>query len=239
VVSIVGGAGMGKIGRYEYPEHSLKDCIDWVKLLIDNLKGDLSDENRVAGVLGHKAPRGGAYIHKMLALERYGLIERGHRTTELADRVVYLTGEEKYKAVLEAFHRVELFRQLDERFPTEVKEEEFPRALVAITGVSLADAVKKSESILKIYKEGKSYINSIKPVEARAEKMIEAEQETISPLIHPPIAMPTFSIEAQTLTIKVPLDIEAIDFATKQIPTWLEYAKKQIKARKAKETKEE
>jgi len=57
-------------------------------------------------------------------------------------------------------------------------------------------------------------------------------EKAITPTL--PIAVPTFSLEADALFIKVPLDINAIEFTSKQIDVWLNYAKSQIETKKPK-----
>jgi hypothetical protein len=225
---------MGKIGAYEYPDYKLSDCIAYASKLLDALDGDLSDENRVATILGHAAPQGGAYQSKMNSLERWGLIERGKRVTELAETILKPRNDlEKKEAVLKAIRHVKLFEEIYAKYQDKVPEENFWEVLVAITGVSRSEATKKEEAILKIYKDAINYLNSI--------KVPEKEIKPIMPTaVTPPIiALPTYSVEGDKLIITIPLNAKAIDYAIqhtfKEVTTWLEYAKSQIESKEAKE----
>jgi len=41
-----------------------------------------------------------------------------------------------------------------------------------------------------------------------------------------------FCLQEKALIIKVPLDVKAIDFASKQVPRWLEYVKTLVSQKK-------
>jgi len=226
---------MGKIKAYEYPDYKLSDCIGWASKLIDALKGDVSDENRVATILGHKAPKGGAFNAKMISLERWGLIERGKRVTELAETIIKPRNElEKRNAVLQCIQRIKLFKEIHDRYPDKIPEENFWEVLVAITGASRSEATKKEDSILKIYKDAIDYLDSIKIPEMEVVEVKPPAPPTQAPLtvVSFPIALPKFDVLPDALQITIPLSIESIEFAEKQIPIWLKEAKKQIESKK-------
>lgn len=127
---------MAKIGNYETPEFKFSTILDGTKILVETLKGNVSDEKNFIDALGHKS-KNGAYLQKVSDMRKYKLLSsRGITATDLANRIIKpLTQKEKKEAINEAIENVELWKELMKRVGRkEVTEENFRLQLSEITG---------------------------------------------------------------------------------------------------------
>jgi len=223
---------MARLGKYYWPTYDLGKAVEWVKELITK-RVDITDEAKIAGVLGHKAPRGGTFESKMTVLSRYGLIERKKRITDLAQRIVHLTGKEKFKAAQEAFYNIPLFKELDDRKAYRMNLEEFGKTLVAITGAPLGIAATKAKDIYEVYKESRSYVESLRPEEEGMRTLEKKEAPT-------PTSRPmTLKIIAEAIGLEqtFPLTTRTVEILKGLVPdAVLEEIKRRVEAMEAKTT---
>ena len=115
---------MAKLGPYSYPDIRFGDAVEIAGRILTKFKGTVSVKG-LAWELG-MAEGSGTLFAKVAALRDFGLVDgRGElRVTPLAQRVLYPTGESEGRlARAEAFQRVDLLRQLYERFEGEVPDD--------------------------------------------------------------------------------------------------------------------
>ena len=115
---------MAKLGQYTYPDIRFGDAVEISGRVLTKFKGTVSVKG-LAWELG-MAEGSGTLFAKVAAMRDFGLIEgRGElRISPLAQRVLHPgTPEEGQSARAEAFQRVDLLRQLYDRFEGEVPDD--------------------------------------------------------------------------------------------------------------------
>jgi hypothetical protein len=115
---------MAKLGQYTYPDIRFGDAVEISGRVLTKFKGTVSVKG-LAWELG-MAEGSGTLFAKVAAMRDFGLIEgRGElRISSLAQRVLHpASPEEGQEARAEAFQRVDLLRQLYERFDGEVPDD--------------------------------------------------------------------------------------------------------------------
>lgn len=115
---------MAKLGQYTYPDIRFGDAVEISGRVLNKFKGTVSVKG-LAWELG-MAEGSGTLFAKVAAMRDFGLIEgRGElRISSLAQRVLHPANpDEGQEARAEAFQRVDLLRQLYERFEGEVPDD--------------------------------------------------------------------------------------------------------------------
>lgn len=115
---------MAKLGQYTYPDIRFGDAVEISGRILSKFKGTVSVKG-LAWELG-MAEGSGTLFAKVAALRDFGLVEgRGElRVSALAQRVLHPTNaDEGHSARAEAFQRVDLLRQLYQRFEGEVPDD--------------------------------------------------------------------------------------------------------------------
>lgn len=115
---------MAKLGQYTYPDIRFGDAVEISGRVLTKFKGTVSVKG-LAWELG-MAEGSGTLFAKVAAMRDFGLIEgRGElRISSLAQRVLHPANpDEGQEARAEAFQRVDLLRQLYERFDGEVPDD--------------------------------------------------------------------------------------------------------------------
>ena len=115
---------MAKLGQYTYPDIRFGDAVEISGRVLTKFKGTVSVKG-LAWELG-MAEGSGTLFAKVAAMRDFGLIEgRGElRISSLAQRVLHPANpDEGQEARAEAFQRVDLLRQLYERFEGEVPDD--------------------------------------------------------------------------------------------------------------------
>ncbi len=139
---------MGSLGGSEYPDVTLDTAIEYASKSFRVLSEGI-DRIGLAQALNLKIGTGG-FARALSSLKRYGLIE-GHGTfkrTSLADQIIHgFTQEDKDKARAEAWLKVELIRELYQRYRTSIPEGdgEFLAFLGKLTGAGPSDVQSKAE----------------------------------------------------------------------------------------------
>ena len=115
---------MAKLGPYSYPDIRFGDAVEIAGRIFTKFKGTVSVKG-LAWELG-MAEGSGTLFAKVAALRDFGLVEgRGElRTSPLTRRILQpASPDEGRQARAEAFHRVELLRQLYHRFEGEIPDD--------------------------------------------------------------------------------------------------------------------
>jgi hypothetical protein len=147
----VTGGDMAKLGQYTYPDIRFGDAVEISGRVLTKFKGTVSVKG-LAWELG-MAEGSGTLFAKVAAMRDFGLIEgRGElRISQLAQRVLHpATPEEGQAARAEAFQRVDLLRQLYDRFEGEVPDDmSMLVGLEEITRASRDEIVRRAPLIQK------------------------------------------------------------------------------------------
>jgi hypothetical protein len=117
---------------------------------------------------------------KLAALKAYGLLDGRSdlRITDLAKRVTYGTGEQKPKAILEAFLNIPLWKQLYEQYRLQLPSEEFWAKLQHITGCEAPVAKSNEQFITRAFGEDTSLIKSVKEYMPEDRELTPPDQES-------------------------------------------------------------
>ena len=228
---------MGKIGAYEYPDISLRECEKIAKIVEDKLDREVKIE-ALATLLGHKDHRSGAYRLKLASLKRWGLSD-GKKLTDLADKLLHPMEGEKWTWIFEAIRNVQLFWELLKRNPDQIPSfEDFWKELVAICQVSRGEAEKEAKKIYPIYKDAIEYLIRLKP------KEISIREITAGIKIHKEKPHPKQTItkdeemdewaflQSEYFLFKIKKDIELLDFVKQQFDLWINFVKKKLESKK-------
>ena len=142
---------MAKLGQYTYPDIRFGDAVEISGRVLTKFKGTVSVKG-LAWELG-MAEGSGTLFAKVAAMRDFGLIEgRGElRISQLAQRVLHpATPEEGQEARAEAFQRVDLLKQLYDRFEGEVPDDmSMLVGLEEITRASRDEIVRRAPLIQK------------------------------------------------------------------------------------------
>ncbi|MEX2598303.1 MAG: hypothetical protein WD533_01460 [Dehalococcoidia bacterium] len=217
---------MAKLGAYSYPDIRFGDAVEIAGRILTKFKGTVSVKG-LAWELG-MAEGSGTLFAKVAAMRDFGLVEgRGElRITPLAQRVLYpSTSEEGQEARAEAFQRVDLLRQLYERFEGEVPDDmSLLVGLEEITRSPRDEIVRRSPLIQKQLTDAIRVLGRPVTAEKNAEYSGENQQLEMNPLN---LAMEPRSagfeggvqISAAGRHLSVPLSAEYIDVAISLLET--------------------
>lgn len=113
-----------------YPAVSLPDAIQKVTAIYGNLHTHAAPREDVAKAMGYNSLNG-ASATAISALHKYGLLQRDGEEIKISDRAMRIlhpqSPEERATAIREAGSEPELFRELAERFPGRLPNEELLR----------------------------------------------------------------------------------------------------------------
>jgi hypothetical protein len=127
---------MGKIGNYEYPDHTIEESTELVETISDN---EISKQDLLADKLGHSSEKSGAFRNKLTSLKRYGLMagRGGVNLSQHAEKIANPAPgtDERKEAMGRAWLNVDLFSKLYDRLDGEQPDDDFWYHLVEITVV--------------------------------------------------------------------------------------------------------
>lgn len=159
---------MGKIGNYEYPEHSIEECAQIVET-IDEF--DITKQDLLADKLGHSSPDSGAFRNKITSLKRYGLItgRGGINLSQTAERIANPApgSNEKKKAMGEAMENIAIFSRLFDRLDEEPPDDDFWYHLVEVTDVDRSEAKDQAGRLSRLYSTGLPYLSELKSADEK------------------------------------------------------------------------
>jgi hypothetical protein len=142
---------MAKLGPYSYPDIRFGDAVEIAGRVLTKFKGVVSVKG-LAWELG-MAEGSGTLFAKVAAMRDFGLLEgRGElRVSPLAQRVLHPANvQEGQEARAEAFQRVDLLRQLYDRFEGEVPDDmSLLVGLEEVTRASRDEIVRRAPLIHK------------------------------------------------------------------------------------------
>ena len=210
---------MAKLGQYTYPDIRFGDAVEIAGRVLTKFKGTVSVKG-LAWELG-MAEGSGTLFAKVAAMRDFGLIEgRGElRISSLAQRVLHpTTPEEGQEARAEAFQRVDLLRQLYNRFEGEVPDDmSMLVGLEEITRASRDEIVRRSPLIQKHLTDAIRVLG--RPVEKKQEYSVFAQNivatapgEPVA-AVHSQVAGEHLQLVAAGRRLSVPLTPEYIDVA--------------------------
>lgn len=162
---------MGKIGTYEYPENSMSEMLEILKILGDE---KIQRIDLLANRLQHKDVKSGAFLNKLTSMSRYGLLKGQIRAdiitlSELAKKIIHYKDADEYThAINEAIRNIKLFDLLYHRLGDKEPNDNFWVDLVEITGVDRELAKKEEYKVRKLYNDALQYL---KPVEKAQEQI--------------------------------------------------------------------
>jgi len=227
---------MGKIGAYEYPDISLRECEKIAKIIEDKLDREIKVE-ALATLLGHKDHRSGAYRQKLASLKRWGLSD-GKKLTDLADKLLHPMEGEKWMWIFEAIKKVQLFWELLKRNPDHTPSyEDFWKELVSICQVSRGDAEKEARKIYPIYKDAIDYLVRLKPKEVSIRDIIagiKLQKEKLHPKQTITKGEETNEwafLQSEYFQFRIKKDLELLDFVKQQFDLWINFIKKQLESK--------
>jgi len=143
-------------------------------------------------------------MSKVADMRLYGLLEpRGIKATPLAMKLTFGTEQEKQEAIEKAILNVPLWKELYDRFGTELPETNFWVQLQKITGVDHLEAQKYAETVRKAYLED---ISHLRRVEQRGGTMPSSE-------IYTQPSIQTINIQAGAFRQTIPFTREGIELA--------------------------
>lgn len=147
-----------KVGRYEIPNMRLfPTLVEATRVIYDKFTSDeVTDLGTLAGLLGHKSAKSGAFLTKVAALRDYGLIEgRGSvRVSEIGKKLTYPASEaERSEALKRAIEQVPLWKELLQRYPRGLPEENFWVDLARLTGLEAPKAQAIEGQVKREYAE--------------------------------------------------------------------------------------
>lgn len=173
---------MGKIGKYEYPQHDIEECADIIETVDEY---EITKQELLATKLGHENPDSGAFRNKITSLRRYGLISgRGGVTlTSVAERIANPAPNtnDKRKAMGEAADNVALLSRLFDRLDGEPPDDDFWYHLAELTEVDRSEAKEKAGRLQRLYSTALPYLSELKSQdEEPTEKASIPEDESFS-----------------------------------------------------------
>lgn len=140
---------MAAIGKFYYPDVSIDECAELVKVIDSAFEGETS-RDFLASKLGHSA-NSGRLSSKLSALRQFGLIE-GHGTIRLTDLGMSLaeasSPQERIAWKFQAILKVPILAQLYDRFNASgVESGALSDSLQTITGLGRSDVERAIPSL--------------------------------------------------------------------------------------------
>jgi len=235
---------MGKIGTYDYPENSMSEMLEILKILGEE---KIQRTDLLANRLQHKDAKSGTFLNKLTSMSRYGLLKGQIRAdtvtlSELAKKIIHYKDADEYNdAINEAIRNIKLFDLLYQRLGDKQPNDNFWVDLVETTGVDRELAKKEEYKVSKIYKDALQYLKPVekaqeprfeqpKPPESTSEPIDRSEKKMID---HPE------RVEASLEDKVRPESIEEIKFGDIRIWIPKQNAKAVIMAKKLLELYEE
>ena len=203
---------MAKLGAYSYPDIRFGDAVEIAGRIASKFRGTVSVKG-LAWELG-MAEGSGTLFAKVAALRDFGLVEgRGElRLSALAQRVLHpSTTDEGRTARAEAFQRVELLRQLYQRFDGDIPDDMgLLVGLEEITRSPRDEIVRRSPLIQKHLTDAVRVMGREVKVANRSEY---SEPIQSIPAVPPPAGSTELAVSAAGRRLDVPLTPAYIDVA--------------------------
>ncbi len=211
---------MAKLGPYTYPDIRFGDAVEIAGRVLTKFKGTVSVKG-LAWELG-MAEGSGTLFAKVAAMRDFGLIEgRGElRVSPLAQRVLHPgNAAEGHEARAEAFQRVDLLRQLYERFEGEVPDDmSMLVGLEEITRAARDEIVRRAPLIQKHLTDairvlGRPIKEEKKPEPSGKNRQNQIEMGAATGAAAPDPAGQGLQLVAAGRHLSVPLTAQYIDVA--------------------------
>jgi hypothetical protein len=224
---VIGGE-MAKLGPYSYPDIRFGDAVEIAGRVLSKFKGVVSVKG-LAWELG-MAEGSGTLFAKVAAMRDFGLLEgRGElRVSPLAQRVLHpADAKEGQEARAEAFQRVDLLRQLYDRFEGEVPDDmSLLVGLEEVTRASRDEIVRRAPLIHKHLTDAIRVLGRPLPVGREPEYSALNQQKEAALVAAEHIAQAAagdfnggIQISAAGRHLSVPLTAEYIDVAIALLST--------------------
>ena len=203
---------MAKLGAYSYPDIRFGDAVEIAGRIASKFRGTVSVKG-LAWELG-MAEGSGTLFAKVAALRDFGLVEgRGElRLSALAQRVLHpSTTNEGREARAEAFQRVELLRQLYQRFDGDI-----PDDMGLLVGLEEITRSPRDEIVRRCPLIQKHLTDAVRVMgrEVKIANRSEYSEPAQSILSAPPAAGSTeLTVSAAGRRLDVPLTPDYIDVA--------------------------
>lgn len=212
-----------KVGSYSIPDIRLFPKVhDWIRELYEAYRlEEMTNEDTAAQLCGHKSANSGAWGYKKADFRLYGLMEaRKLQLTPLAQAISYGTEEGKKNAAVKAILNVPLWKELYNRFGSDLPESNFWVQLQKITGLDPLDAQKFADGVRK------AYLGDIAFLPEKQEPVKESDVISTTPSIWTTsVGGGSINIQAGPYSQTIPYTIEGIEYAK----GFLELLKSQIK----------
>jgi hypothetical protein len=208
-----------KVGNYRIPNNRLANLLKDVKTIYEHFKIEETGPDLIAHSLD-AAPRGGAFLQKMVDLRAYGLIEgRGRKikVSELGKLAICGSDDEKEMALNKIFNNIPLWSIFYSKYGFNIKEDNFWIDLIKITEIERFTAQKKANYVRN------AYLSDIKFISNENLLKNESEQENLDffnkklKKLHDKNAEMDYTTKAAVIYIKFPgigiVNLELIDEA--------------------------
>lgn len=144
-----------KIGNYMVPIYRLRILLRYIVVFFKEHHDEGITRQQLAKVMNVKESSGG-FIQKISDLKNYGLLEQkddAFYLSDLAKRFANKEGDERNKAIEEAFKHVDVWKNLWEKFGYKVLIDDFSNEISLFTSIP-ADQIKDNEGkLLNMYVE--------------------------------------------------------------------------------------
>ena len=157
-----GSGCMPKAGTYDYPFYDLDHVIEKLRRFYEVTRTDETERSVVAEALG-MAERGGGFANLISSMEKYGFIRTGGgnvTVTDLGKIVLYGDSTEIEQAKTTAVTNIDLFREVNQQYGTNVTVEQMKAFLRQKALVDIAEAQKIAPKVVAIYKKVSNYITT-------------------------------------------------------------------------------
>jgi len=216
---------MAAIGKFYYPDLSIDECADLVKVINSAFQGETSRDS-LAAKLGHSA-NSGRFSSKLSALRQFGLIE-GHGTIRLTDAGASLAqasdAQERIAWKFQAILKVPILRQLYDRFNAGgVEAGALADSLQTITGLGRSEVERATPSLRRHlddvtarYAYTKAQARISPGVRSAIEPVID--QSANAPFFRPPTPHPMqdiFNTRVDHISPQLAVDTAGPDFWNK------------------------
>jgi hypothetical protein len=197
---------MGTLGEYEYPDITISQAVDIVRVIDDK---SIERLDVLANSIGHSGPtawRGGAFRAKLAALPRYGLLEGKQndlRLSELAKRILHPTSEtDKNAALASAILSIPILAKVHEKLHGEVPSD-FWVPLYDCTGVDRKLVKEHADDIRRLYADAVRYLGETPSPTPKAKAAIREEDEEMALDVDVPPSMMHFRSGAIRVNLPV------------------------------------
>lgn len=169
---------MPKVGEYEYPQHGLSKCINWVEVIFEE---NISRADVLAQQLGHKTTDSGAFRSKITSMSRYGLVAGRGDDLELTNLGTQVASpkpgtDEREGALNRAARNVAILEELHQRLDGQPLSKTGWHHVAEVTGVDRKEAQDEIKKLRKVYNDARSYL--VKETEKSGDREAGSEQSS-------------------------------------------------------------